>query len=523
MMDRFWLKWNEGIRKMSRRVAVWMMIVGLLWPVAALAGGGVEILVGLKPGAGELAWPAGITEARRIPGSSICRVWAPEDRAEAIMAALRGMAEVAFVERSQLIPLESVGEGGTGYWASWEEIVQPGVIGELGSGAGVIIAVLDSGLDMHNAALLKHCWRNPGEIPGDGIDNEGNGYVDDVYGWNFGDWSNDPQDLYGHGTGVSWLALQVATGSTLLPLKVSRGSEDTISSGYVVAGIYYAMAAGARVINMSFGTDETSLAVEAAVRDAYLSGVTLVAAAGNTGTRVIFPASMSEVAAVGSVDGWLEPAWFTPTGAGVDLTAPGAYVKTVWTGGYWVEASGTSFSAPMVSGAAACLLSMNPYLAPWTVQYLLKRGAYLPAWGEGVPAFGHGILEGPWFYSEASPWLIVPSQGTGATLSAVTADFHLPVTDTAFDVFVGVIGDGGFWYLGPDAGWHACPLPELKRFVPLPSLGISVDGTLFGPAGVLPSQDMRWLPPGQYYMGVAIADPAGRFIAPVTITPLPAS
>lgn len=151
----------------------------------------------------------------------------------------------------------------------------------------VIVAVIDTGVDYNHIDIRNNIWINTGEIPGNGIDDDGNGYIDDYYGWNFVGDNNDPMDDNGHGTHVAGIIAAenndygmtgVAFNCKVMCLKAGQHS-GAFNNSDIAEAIQYAAANGASVINMSFGGYEISLAVEDALENAYNTCV-LVAAAG---------------------------------------------------------------------------------------------------------------------------------------------------------------------------------------------------------------------------------------------------
>ncbi|MFN5971304.1 MAG: S8 family serine peptidase, partial [Microcystis sp.] len=157
------------------------------------------------------------------------------------------------------------------------------------TGQGIVVAVLDTGVDRNHADLAGNIWTNAGEIANDGLDNDSNGYVDDVYGWNFANGNNNTLDGNSHGTHVAGTiaaanngfgATGVAYNSRIMPVKVLSDSGSGTYSG-VAQGIRYAVDNGADVINMSLGGGSTDSAVQSALQYASSRGVIVVMAAGN--------------------------------------------------------------------------------------------------------------------------------------------------------------------------------------------------------------------------------------------------
>lgn len=299
---------------------------------------------------------------------------------------------------------------------------------------GVTVAVLDSGFALDHEDLTGQWSFNLGEVgegkESDGIDNDGNGYVDDFRGWDFSAADNSPQtgavDPGGqgvtHGTEVSGLigatgnnavgSTGVAWNTTLLPLQVL--SDD--GSGYsddIVDAIYYAVEQGVDVINMSFGTSGDDPAVRVAVDYAISQNVVVVAAAGNCGNNldgvcvgqspgyVTFPASYNKVIAVGAVDDAGRRASFSSYGQRVDIVAPGSgtLVAPTWssinqTSAYENSLYGTSFSSPVVAGSAALLRSIDSFGSE-DIKALLLASSRKTNISNGIysPEYGHGIMD----------------------------------------------------------------------------------------------------------------------------------
>src|SRR4030042_5959750 len=237
----------------------------------------------------------------------------------------------------------------------------------IGSG-NVIVAVIDSGVYVQHPDLAANIWVNPGEIPGNGIDDDLNGLIDDINGWDFFDNEKDPNDLNGHGThvagtigavgnhnngvaGVSWGAKIMALNFT-----AADGSGSTSDA---IKCIEYANAKGAHVINNSWGGGSYSQALKDAI-DA--SPAVVVCASGNDGFNndVIshYPSnySSSNLIAVAATDQNDNPAYFSNYGfALVDVAAPGVNILSIFNNGGYGYKNGTSMAAPHVSGLAALL------------------------------------------------------------------------------------------------------------------------------------------------------------------------
>ena len=262
-----------------------------------------------------------------------------------------------------------------------------------GSGA-VPIAIIDSGLDLAHPEFAGRLWTNPGEVAGNGVDDDGNGKVDDVHGWDFVAASGNLTDDNGHGTQVAGVLGAKANNGAgiagvcwscpLLPITVMREA-GVVNYSDIALGVAYAIERGARVINLSLGgyADATTLrtAVEAAATTAVL-----VAGAGNDGrTEPLYPAAYPEVLAVAATDSADARAAFSNHGEWVDLAAPGVDIQTTFAGanGYGAE-SGTSLSSALVAGTAGLVLSAHPDWSPTQVRAQLLHTAQTLGGSEGL-------------------------------------------------------------------------------------------------------------------------------------------
>jgi subtilisin family serine protease len=177
-------------------------------------------------------------------------------------------------------------------------------------GSGVLVAELDTGVQLNRAALRGHIWTNPGEIPGNGIDDDGDGVVDDVHGADFVNGDGVPADDNGHGSHVAGIIAGhgpvhgLAPGATILPVKVLDAAMAGTAHS-LAQGIDYAVAHGARIINVSVNGDGISRELEAAIGRAQSAGAVIVASAGNDGRnlagRPSYPVSYPEPAVIGVV------------------------------------------------------------------------------------------------------------------------------------------------------------------------------------------------------------------------------
>jgi RHS repeat-associated protein len=323
-------------------------------------------------------------------GSGVNRVEVQSGQdATSVAARLRTLPEVEAVEpnflvsNSQATPDDSrFGEqwalrntGQAGRTAGSDVNAAPAWRESTGS-TSTVIAVLDSGIDFSHPDLTDNLWVNPGETSGNGIDDDGDGLVDDSRGWNFVYDTNDASDDQGHGTSVAGIIAAegnnhagvsgVMWRASLMSLKVldSTGTGDVASA---VEAIDYAVAHGAQVINCSWGTDADSTFLKDAIERAGRKGVVVVASAGNNARNIdttpYYPASydLTNLISVAATDGFDNLASFSDWGAQrVAVAAPGLDVLTTQQGGDYRVVSGTSAAAPFVSGVAGLIKTLRP-------------------------------------------------------------------------------------------------------------------------------------------------------------------
>lgn len=261
----------------------------------------------------------------------------------------------------------------------------------------VTVAIIDTGVDISHPELSQAIWVNEDEIPGDGIDNDQNGYIDDINGWNF--FSDSSQVYVGdedsHGThGAGTIAAARGNGGIagitdnqyvkIMVLKALGTQEGMGSTEDVLAAIQYAQANGASICNLSFGSDHLDPSITQAIQS---SNMLFVVAAGNGDSRQIgydidtnpiYPASLDapNIISVANLmfDGNLdESSNYGPVS--VDLAAPGSYILSTITGNGYGYMSGTSMSAPMVTGVAAMVYSACPQLDLAGVKQVLLDSA----------------------------------------------------------------------------------------------------------------------------------------------------
>jgi subtilisin family serine protease len=234
----------------------------------------------------------------------------------------------------------------------------------------IVIAIPDTGVDYNHPDLEGNIWINNDEIPDNGIDDDGNGFIDDIRGWDFFNDDNDPIDDYGHGTQCSGIASAVTNNSIgiagvcwnckIMTLKFLN-SDGEGSPADAASAITYAVDNGADVISMSWGSTGKSTALEDALDYAYSKGVVLVAAAGNdNGNSKFYPAGYDNVIAVAATDSDDEKTGFSNYGSWIDVAAPGIGIFSTRLSENYGYMSGTSASCPHVTGLVGLILSKNP-------------------------------------------------------------------------------------------------------------------------------------------------------------------
>ena len=314
------------------------------------------------------------------------------------------------------------------------------------TGGDVTVAVLDSGINLRHRDLAPNLWSNPGEVPGNGVDDDHNGYVDDVNGWDFVAADGDPSDENGHGThvagiigargdnrvGGSGVAQQVRLMSVRVLDRNAGGTTDVVAKG-----IRYAVDNGARIVNLSLAGPAATQDLKGAIDYAAARGVLVVAAAGNDssdlGSRPAYPVSFPEdnLIGVAATDSALKLADISNYGPGADVAAPGADIlSTAMDGGYeW--RTGTSMAAPAVAGTLALIASARPDLDAAGLRDALYNGVTrgsLPVTYGSVNAAGalRGVIA-------ADAWKDAPATAAAAPKGQLRTAVQTPgaVTRTA--------------------------------------------------------------------------------------------
>jgi subtilisin family serine protease len=344
----------------------------------------------------------------------------------------------------------------------------------------VTVAVIDDGVDFGHPDLAGQAWVNPGEIPGNGIDDDGNGFVDDVNGWDFchNDASVHDVDEDFHGTGVAGVIAAsangvgitgVAPGVRIMALKFLGPEEQGCSTDdLAISAIEYAKAMGASMINASWGGPGYDPLLEDAIVN---SGLLFVAASGNGGSDTLadnididplYPASLpaANIITVAAIHNQGGPTYFSNYGpVSVDLSAPGEdiLVPVAAAGGApatWEFGSGTSYAAPHVTGVAALIASVRPDLVaqPTALRARILNTSWLLSTTSGRTATG-GVVDALYAVDIVAPVATPPSLAilsptSMAVAAAVVRVAWAPPTDAGSGIYRYALQqstNGGAW------------------------------------------------------------------------------
>ncbi len=369
------------------------------------------------------------------------------------------MLRPAPASRPQSFPVQIPNDPFFNQQWSLTKIGAPFVWNHTTGSANVLVAIVDSGVQISHPDLADKIWTNPGEIPGNLADDDGNGKVDDLHGWHFYHrWTStgyepaedaNPNDDFGHGTHVAGIAAAKTNNQAgiaglswegrILPVKVL----DEYGNGWysdIAAGIIYATDNAAQIINLSLGGESPSELLLSAVEYAHSHGALVIAAAGNTGGAVYYPAAYDSVIAVAATDQNDERPFFSNFGPQIDLAAPGKDIYSTWYLTNYFTKSGTSMAAPHVSGVAALLWSRQPDLTAAQVAQALMESAVdvgapgkdeYTGWGRLSANRAFGLLPGfsdLWVKSNL-PDYVRPGQFTAFTVTCGNKGLA-DVTDT---------------------------------------------------------------------------------------------
>ncbi len=252
----------------------------------------------------------------------------------------------------------------------------------------IIVGVLDTGIDTNHIELKNNVFVNTSEIPQNGVDDDNNGYVDDVNGWDFANSDNsvfDNVNQDAHGTHVAGIIASdndkvgirgVAPNIRILPLKFITGNYGNTSDA--IEAIQYAEKLGVSIINCSWSGYEYNYALKDAIEN---SNILFVCSSGNDGidlsSRKIYPAcfNMKNLISVAAIDNKGGLASFSNFGEDICVAAPGVNIVSTVPGNQYMYASGTSMAAPFVTGVAALLLSAKPKMSSWQIHHEIEKYA----------------------------------------------------------------------------------------------------------------------------------------------------
>ena len=385
-----------------RRLGYLLLGIALAFPPSARSQAASArpgaLLIGYRDGRSitqaRVALPSDVLiEAQIGPGSFALRV--PAGAEVRFLARLAALPGVAYAQLDHQVVAQALPDDPR-YAEQWNmaRIGMPAAWDVITDTTSVVIATLDTGIKLDHPDLRSQLWHNAAEIPNNGRDDDHNGYADDLNGWHFYQsfsggqaipgQNADVEDRNGHGTNVAGVIAAagnntigvagIAWHARLMPVRVL--DDDGLGwESDIIEGLSYATANGARVINMSLGLSEPSPALADAVARADAQGVLIVAAAGNDGGAVLYPAAYPTVLSVGASDQDDRRASFSAQGARLDLLAPGVNVLSTWNGVPYFLRSGTSIAAPHVAGVAGLLMAHMPGISVAQARTCLLRSA----------------------------------------------------------------------------------------------------------------------------------------------------
>jgi subtilisin family serine protease len=332
----------------------------------------------------------------------------------------------------------------------------------------VVVGIIDTGLDTLHPDLNPMMYRHPGETGIDAqnrdkrynkVDDDGNGFVDDWFGWDF--WSsssasgdNAPLPGNPHGTHVAGIigaaidnavgVCGVAPNVQLLPVKVGSDDEAGRTVSRAAEAILYAAAIGARIINCSFGSPSQSFAEVEVIEAATELGSLIVGAAGNDGEILAFyPASYPMVLSVTSTNGSDEISMFSNLHSSVDVAAPGENVLSTYPGSIYSRESGTSMASPVVAGIAAMVAARHPEFVPDEVRATVcatatnidaKNIVWKGLFGSGRVDAASAVEADTVLFTELERWAFADDNNDGINASGERIQLSTTLYNIASDV-----------------------------------------------------------------------------------------
>jgi subtilisin family serine protease len=313
-----------------------------------------------------------------------------------LLTALQGLSFVDYVEQVPLIQTS-----GTAAYTPNDLVPQQWYLNLIDAPAAwdlargnsqIVVAIVDNAVSTVHEDLSGILWVNPGEVPNNFLDDDLNGYTDDINGYDVADYDNNPNPPtsgtgWDHGTHCSGIAAaetdnnigiaSVGFGIRVMAVKSSLSftSGNTLERSY--EGVDYAISAGAEIISMSWGGSGSSLTGQRIISTAALNGIVLLAAAGNNGDSIpLYPAAYSETICVGATNMADEKSSYSNFGSYIDVMAPGNAIYSSLASGpsAYGLLNGTSMACPIVAGLAGLLLSADPTLTPAQVKTTIENG-----------------------------------------------------------------------------------------------------------------------------------------------------
>ncbi len=360
--------------------------------------------------------------------------------------------EVEYAEPNYILQVTQADDPSLGNQWAPQQIEAPAAWALTAGDPATIIAVADTGIDLAHSELAANIWTNPGEIADNRLDDDENGYVDDVHGWDFANGDPEPLDDHFHGTHVAGIAaaadndnpeglVGICPACTLMAVKV-LDANGSAPLDVVASGMTYAVDNGAKVINLSLGTSLPAATLESAVNYVWDRGAMVVAAAGNNGAEIAFyPAAFANAVGVASTNVQDYRSCFSNYGAElVSVAAPGELIYSAvprdasGVDGYATH-SGTSMASPHVSGLAGLLFSQDPARTNAEVRALLESTAEDLGPAGSDPFFGTGRINA-WRALTADSSPTPPPIGLFATspIASAYANARKLVRDTGGDL-----------------------------------------------------------------------------------------
>ncbi len=338
-------------------------------------------------------------------------------------------AEPNLVVQSSIAPNDSY-YNSSGLFAGYPDMwglkrINPEPAWDKTVGGGPVVAVIDTGVNKNHEDIHDNIWTNPAEIAGNGKDDDGNGYVDDTWGWDFVNNDNDPVDDTGHGSFTSGVILAKGNNSAgvvgvdwtgkIMAIK-ALDSNGAGSGDKLAAALVYAANRGAKISNNSWNGGPSQLIADAITYEVN-HGMIVVMAAGNDNADMGQTiAAQKEILTVSATDKSDNKASFSAFGDQIDVAAPGVDIVGIYSAGGYALGSGTSFSAPFVSGEAALIWAKNPSWSRDEVIADIRNSADKIAGREFDRNFGYGRINvgNALLTAQAPPVAKITSPGFGA-------------------------------------------------------------------------------------------------------------